>query len=64
MIAFLTEHRKYGKGERIDELTLSIRDLEQFTGLDFFYHLPDEVEQTVETANPRSVTARRLWWRQ
>ena len=63
-IAFLTEHRKYGKGERIDELTLSIRELEQFTGLDFFYHLPDEVEQAVETANPRSAAARRLWWRQ
>ena len=63
-IAFLTEHRSYGKGERIDELTLSIRELEQFTGLDFFYHLPDEVEQAVETANPRSAAVRRLWWRQ
>lgn len=63
-IAFLTEHRSYSKGERIDELTLSIRELEQFTGLDFFYHLPDDVEQAVETANPRSAAVRRLWWHQ
>ena len=37
-----------GKGEHIDGLTLSIRELEQFTGLDFFYHLPDDIEQAVD----------------
>ena len=52
-IAFLTEHRNYGKGEHIDGLTLSIRELEQFTGLDFFYHLPDDIEQAVETTDPQ-----------
>jgi DNA/RNA non-specific endonuclease len=63
-IAFLSEHRNYGKGERIDELTLSIRELEQFTGLDFFYHLPDNIEQAVETTDPRSEASKRLWWLQ
>ena len=63
-IAFLSEHKNYGKGERIDELTLSIRELEQFTGLDFFYHLPDNIEQAVETTDPRSEASKRLWWLQ
>ena len=63
-IAFLTEHRNYGKGEHIDGLTLSIRELEQFTGLDFFYHLPDDIEQAVETTDPHSTASRRLWWKQ
>ena len=63
-IAFLTEHRNYGKGEHIDGLTLSIRELEQFTGLDFFYHLPDDIEQAVETTDPHSAASRRLWWKQ
>ena len=63
-IAFLTEHRNYGKGEHIDRLTLSIRELEQFTGLDFFYHLPDDIEQAVETTDPHSTASRRLWWQQ
>ena len=63
-IAFLTEHRNYGKGEHIGGLTLSIRELEQFTGLDFFYHLPDDIEQAVETTDPHSAASRRLWWKQ
>lgn len=63
-IAFLTEHRNYGKGEHIDGLMLSIRELEQFTGLDFFYHLPDDIEQAVETTDPHSAASRRLWWKQ
>ena len=61
-IAFLTEHRSYAKDEHIDQMTLSIRELEQFTGLDFFYHLPDEVENRVEEADPKSPAALRLWW--
>ena len=61
-IAFLTEHRSYAKDEHIDQMTLSIRELERFTGLDFFYHLPDEVENRVEEADPKSPAALRLWW--
>ena len=52
------------RGEHIDGLTLSIRELEQFTGLDFFYHLPDDIEQAVETTDPHSAASRRLWWKQ
>lgn len=63
-IAFLTEHRAYGKGEGIDQMTLSVKELERFTGLDFFYHLPDKIEQQVEAENPKSREALRLWWNQ
>ena len=63
-LAFLTEHKVYPKGARIDELTLSVRELEQFTGLDFFHHLPDEIEQAVETESPQSRQSRQLWWKQ
>lgn len=63
-IAFLTEHKAYPKGSKIDELTLSVRELEKFTGLDFFHHLPDKIEQAVETESPQSRASRRLWWQQ
>lgn len=63
-LAFLTEHKAYPKGAKIDELTLSVRELEQFTGIDFFHHLPDQIEQVVETESPQSRASRRLWWNQ
>lgn len=63
-LAFLTEHKAYPKGAKIDELTLSVRELEAFTGLDFFHHLPDDIEQAVETESPTTRTSRQLWWQQ
>ena len=45
-------------------LQLANRELEQFTDLDFFYHLPDDIEQAVETTDPHSAASRRLWWKQ
>lgn len=63
-IAFLTEHKSYPKGTKIDKLTLSVRELEKFTGIDFFHHLPDAVEQAVETESPTSHSSKRIWWKQ
>ncbi|WP_052080793.1 DNA/RNA non-specific endonuclease [Porphyromonas sp. COT-239 OH1446] len=61
-IAFLTEHREYERSEHIRDLALSVNALEQFTGLDFFYHLPDEIEEAVEAEDPQARLARQLWW--
>lgn len=61
-IAFLTEHRNYGRSEHIEDMTLSVQELEKFTGLDFFYHLPDKVEKRVEKVDPKTPEARRIWW--
>ena len=61
-IAFLTEHRNYARSEHIEDMTLSVQELEKFTGLDFFYHLPDKVEKRVEKVDPKTPEARRIWW--
>ena len=62
-IAFLTEHRKYEKGEgNLQKLALSIDELEDFTGLDFFHNLDDRTEQQVEAVAPLSPESRRYWW--
>lgn len=63
-LAFLTEHKAYPKGAGIDELTLSVAELEKFTGIDFFHHLPDEIERRVESESPASRASRQLWWQQ
>lgn len=63
-IAFWTEHRSYGPSVQIPSLTLSVRELEQRTGLDFFYHLPDAVEEAAEIESPTSREALRRWWHQ
>lgn len=63
-IAFLTEHRAYERGESdLKRLALSVDSLERFTGLDFFYNLPDSIEAAVEQELPDSPIARRTWWR-
>lgn len=62
-IAFLTEHRAYQRGEeRLRDLALSVDALEEFTGLDFFHALPDDVEARVEAEDPNARTARTIWW--
>ena len=62
-IAFLTEHRKYEKGEgNLQKLALSVDELESFTGLDFFHNLDDRTEQQVEAVAPLSPESRRYWW--
>lgn len=62
-IAFLTEHRRYERGEGyLRDLALSVDQLEVFTGLDFFHRLPDDIEQEVEAEDPNSRLARTIWW--
>ena len=62
-IGFLTEHRKYAKGEsNLKSLALSIDDLEDFTGIDFFHVLDDDIEDEVEAYEPDSPDSRRYWW--
>lgn len=62
-IAFLTEHRDYAKGEdNLQKLALSVDELEDFTGLDFFHNLDDSIEDEVEAIEPLSREARRYWW--
>ena len=40
------------------DMAMSIDDLEKKVGVDFFVNLPDDVEKTVEAANP----ANESWW--
>ena len=51
-IGFRVEHKEYSKAPTADELkacALSIDDLEQKTGLDFFCNLPDDLENEIES---------------
>lgn len=62
-IAFLTEHRRYERGEgNLKRLALSVDELESFTGLDFFHNLDDAIEERVEAESPDGKDARRYWW--
>ena len=51
-IGFLAEHKEYSKAPTADEVkarAVSIDDLEEKTGIDFFCNLPDDLENTVES---------------
>ncbi len=59
-IAFLTETARPAKlAGGVAPMALSVDELETFTGLDFFYHLPDDIENRIEAENP---TANKLYW--
>ncbi len=47
-IAFWLEHKIYAQPYRLKELTLTIDQLEEKTGIDFFPGLPDAVETKIE----------------
>lgn len=47
-IAFWLEHKEYSQPYHLKSLTLTIDQLEEKTGIDFFPGLPDSVERTVE----------------
>lgn len=51
-IAFLLPHRTYSQSEAEDlsAFALTVDELEEFTGIDFFPNLPDPVERAVEAA--------------
>ncbi len=52
-IAFWTEHRKYSHTS-LRSVSLSIDELEQKTGLDFFHNFPDEIENKFEAETASS----------
>ncbi len=47
-IAFWFENRKYNEPYRLNEHAVSVKELEELTGIDFFHNLPDEIENVVE----------------
>lgn len=51
-IAFLTDHTKPERVSRLSSLAMPIDELEEFTGYDLFYNLPDDIEKAVEAQNP------------
>ncbi len=58
-IAFYMEHKNYGRGysptyAEMAEHSMSIDELESFTGIDFFHNLPDAIENSVESFHSTS----------
>ena len=60
--AFYLEHRTYSENNVTEEMSMSIDELEQLTGIDFFVNLPDAIGETaaanVEKQSPATVS----WW--
>ena len=49
-IAFWLEHKDYGTDKNYAQYALSVDELEQKTGIDFFHNLPDDIENKVEAS--------------
>ena len=47
-IAFWFENRRYAEPYRLNEHAVSVKELEELTGIDFFHNLPDDIENEVE----------------
>ena len=47
-IGFWFENRRYAEPYRLNEHAVSVKELEELTGIDFFHNLPDEIENEVE----------------
>lgn len=60
--AFYLEHRGYSEAHVTAEMSMSIDELEEMTGIDFFVNLPDAIGETaasrVEAQQPSAVS----WW--
>lgn len=52
-MAFLVEHEKPQRATRLLPYAISIAELEAFTGLDFFFNLPDDIEHDIERQQPK-----------
>ena len=48
-VGFWFEHKDYEKGDDYSKYSVSVDQIEQWTGFDFFVNLPDDVEATAET---------------
>ena len=47
-IGFWFEHRAHPRPYSLTDYALSVEELEELTGIDFFHNLPDSIEQVVE----------------
>lgn len=47
-IAFCFEHRAHPQPYSLTDYALSVEELEELTGIDFFHNLPDSIERLVE----------------
>lgn len=47
-IAFMLEHKSYSRPYNVQNYAMSVEELEEKTGIDFFHNLPDEIERVVE----------------
>lgn len=47
-IAFLIEHKSYNPPYDLTKHVMSVEELEEKTGIDFFHNLPDSIENVVE----------------
>lgn len=47
-IGFWVEHKSYGGNPSLRDWAVSIDQLEEYTGIDFFCNLPDRIEEPVE----------------
>ena len=43
------DHRDYSSDEEYDQFTVSVKQIEEWTGLDFFVNLPLTLPSTAET---------------
>jgi endonuclease G len=48
-IGFWFEHKEYEKGDSYENYSVSVDQIEQWTGFDFFVNVPDSYETTAET---------------
>ena len=47
------DHDKSAKVSKLGVFAMSINELEQFTGVDLFFNLPDATEATIEAQDPK-----------
>lgn len=61
-IAFWAEHtNSVTKGGKLTDYLISVDELEQKTGIDFFCNLPDDTETRVEKVSPQSAAVKTAW---
>ena len=48
-IGFWFEHKEYEKGDSYEKYSVSVDQIERWTGFDFFVNVPDSCETTAET---------------
>ncbi len=61
--AFYTEHKDYAKGASIKSVSMSVDELEEIVGIDFFVNLPAKLGEAkaaeIEAQDPKTSS---IWW--